>query len=420
MRNTEYLKQEANRCMLCKNARCRLKCPVDTPIPEVIKLYREGNIDKAGEILFENNPLSAVCSVICPHENQCLGNCIKGIKDEPIEFYEIEEYISKEYLNKIDLKPVKQIDDRIAIVGSGPAGITIATILAKKGYKVTLFEKNEKIGGVLRYGIPEFRLSKDILDRIQDILVELGVKIRPNTLIGPVLTIDKLFEDGYKAIFIGTGVWNPKKLNIKGETLGNAHYAIDYLKSPSVYNLGKKVAVIGAGNTAMDSARTALRNGAEEVTILYRKDFEDMTATRHEIHEAKDEGVKFKLYRTPIEIIDEGIICRETRKISNENGEEKLIEIEGSETLHECDSVIIAISQLPKNNIVINNKGFATGCSGLLVTHNTGETSRVGVYASGDVVTGPKTVVQAVADAKLVAEAMDEYCKSLKGNKSVS
>src|SRR5690606_23837014 len=185
----------------------------------------------------ENNPLSAVCSVICPHENQCLGNCIKGIKDEPIEFYEIEEYISKEYLNKIDLKPVKQIDDRIAIVGSGPAGITIATILAKKGYKVTLFEKNEKIGGVLRYGIPEFRLSKDILDRIQDILVELGVKIRPNTLIGPVLTIDKLFEDGYKAIFIGTGVWNPKKLNIKGETLGNAHYAIDYLKSPSVYNL---------------------------------------------------------------------------------------------------------------------------------------------------------------------------------------
>lgn len=407
----EFLLSEANRCLLCKNPRCQTKCPINTEIPEVIKLFREGDINKAGEILFKNNPLSAICSVICPHENQCKGNCIRGIKGEPIEFYEIEEFISNEYLKNLSLKPEADLKDRIAIVGSGPAGITISLILAQKGYKVTLFEKNEKIGGVLRYGIPEFRLSKDILDRIHDLLIQLGVKIRPNTLVGPVLTIDKLFEDGYKAIFIGTGVWNPKRLNIKGESLGNAHYAIDYLKSPSAYNLGKKVIVIGAGNTAMDSARTAKRYGAD-VTVVYRKDFENMTATKHEIEEAKEEGVKFELYKTPVEITDEGVIFREIEKITDENGRFKFIEKEGTETLYKCDSVLIAISQAPKNVIVVNNAGFMTD-HGFLVTYN-GQTTRQGVFASGDVVTGQKTVVEAVAGAKKVAEAMDKYCQSLR------
>lgn len=397
-KDSEFLISEANRCQLCKNARCQKKCPINTEIPEVIRLYRNGEIDKAGEILFKNNPLSVVCSVICPHENQCKGNCIKGIKGDPIDFFEIEEFISNEYLKNLNLTQELEVKDRIAIVGSGPAGITISFILAQRGYKVTLFEKNEKIGGVLRYGIPEFRLPKDILDRFQELLIQLGVKIRPNTLIGPILTIDKLFEDGYKAIFIGTGVWNPKKLNIKGESLGNAHYAIDYLKSPSVYNLGKKVIVIGAGNTAMDSARTAKRNGAEDVTIIYRKGFEDMTATKHEIEEAKEEGVKFDLYKVPVEIVDEGVIFRDTENLT--------------ELLLECDSVIIAISQTPKNVIVVNNAGFITD-HGLLVTHK-GQTTREGVFASGDVVTGAKTVVQAVADAKVVADKIDEYCRSLK------
>lgn len=395
--DSKFLISEANRCILCKNARCQVKCPVNTEIPEVIKLYREGEVEKAGEVLFDNNPLSAICSVICPHENQCKGNCIKGIKDEPIEFYEIEEFISKEYLKNLNLKPDEELKDRIAIVGSGPAGMTIAFLLAKKGYKVTLFEKNEKIGGVLRYGIPDFRLPKDIIDRYEELLLQLGVKIRPNTLIGPVLTIDKLFEDGYEAIFIGTGTWNAKRLNIKGESLGNAHYAIDYLKSPQVYNLGKKVIVIGAGNTAMDAARTAKRYGSDDVTVMYRKGLENMSATKYEIQEAKDEGIKVDLYKSPVEIVDEGAIFKDVN--------------DETEALYECDSVLIAISQAPKNVIVSNNAGFMTD-HGLLVTHN-GQTTRQGVFASGDVVTGSRTVVEAVKSAKVVADEIDKYCKRI-------
>ena len=262
------LRLEADRCLLCKNARCKANCPISTEIPEVIRLFKEGKLDEAGEILFENNPLSAVCAIVCPHEDQCKGNCIRGIKGEPIPFCEMEEFISLKYLKNVKLEKVGNRDERIAIIGAGPAGITLSIILARKGFKVTLFDAHEKIGGVLRYGIPEYRLHNSIIDRYEEILIELGVKIRPNTLIGPVLTLDKLFFDGYKAVFIGTGVWNPKTLNIKGESLGNVHYAIDYLKSPNVYNLGKKVAVIGAGNVAMDAARVAKRNGAEEVYIL--------------------------------------------------------------------------------------------------------------------------------------------------------
>lgn len=406
------IKDEANRCLMCKKARCVEKCPVATPIPEIIQLIKDEKLEEAGKIMFDNNPLSAFCAVVCPHEDQCRGNCIRGIKGEPIDFYKMEEMISNEYLNNIQIEPIEQNKARIAIVGSGPAGMTISVILARRGYRVTLFESNEKIGGVLRYGIPDFRLSKDVLDRFHDLLIDLGVKIRPNTLIGPVLTMDKLFEDGYKAIFIGTGVWNPKTLNIKGESLGNAHYAIDYLKSPSVYSLGKKVLVIGAGNTAMDSARTAKRNGAKDVSIMYRRDFDSMTATKQEIEEAKDEGVHFELFKSPVEIVDEGVIYRQTKIITDQEGNEKLVELENTEDLFKCDSVIIAISQTPKNNITINNKGFRTIGNGLLAVGESGETSRSGVFASGDVVTGAKTVVQAVAQAKLVADSIDQYCSS--------
>lgn len=248
---------EANRCYICKNPRCKAHCPISTPIPEIIDLFKEGQIAKAGEMLFNNNPLSLVCSIVCPHEDQCKGNCIRGIKGEPVRFCDIERHISKYYLENVKLEKEAELDEKIAIVGGGPAGITIAFILAQKGYKITLFDSHDKIGGVLRYGIPEFRLPKSIIDHYEERLIELGVKIRPNTLIGPVLTLDKLFYDGYKAIFIGTGVWNPKTLDIKGESLGNVHYAIDYLKSPNVYNLGDKVCVIGAGDVAMDAARTA-------------------------------------------------------------------------------------------------------------------------------------------------------------------
>lgn len=406
----DNINDEANRCLLCKKARCVEKCPIGTPIPEIIKLIKQDRFEEAGEIMFNNNPLSALCAVVCPHEDQCKGNCIRGIKGEPIDFYKMEEIISTDYLNNLQIEPIKQNKDRIAIVGSGPAGMTISVILARRGYRVTLFESNEKIGGVLRYGIPDFRLPKDVLDKFHDLLINLGVKIRPNTLIGPVITIDKLLEDGYKAIFIGTGVWNPKTLNIKGESLGNAHYAIDYLKSPSVYSLGEKVVVIGAGNTAMDSARTAKRNGAKDVSIIYRRDFDSMTATKYEIEEAKDEGVNFELFKTPVEIVDEGLIYRRTKLITDDQGNTRLIELENTEELFKCDTVIIAISQTPKNNITINNKGFRTIGGGLLAVGDTGETSRSGVFASGDVVTGAKTVVKAVAHAKIVAESIHQYC----------
>lgn len=407
------LKEEANRCLLCKNPRCSKRCPISTPIPEIIQLFKEDQVLKAGEILFENNPLSAICAIVCAHENQCMGNCVKGIKGEPIEFYEIEKYISSTYLESVQVEQKAKLEDRVAIVGSGPAGLTISLILATKGYKVTLFESKEKIGGVLRYGIPEFRLPKKYLDQIEDKLIQLGVKIRPNRLIGPVLTIDKLFEDGYKAIFLGTGVWNPKRLNIKGESFGNAHYAIDYLKNPSVYRLGKKVCVIGAGNVAMDAARTAKRsNGVEEVRIFYRKDFEDMTATNIEIQEAKEDGVIFDLYKAPVEILDNGLKYIKTQKVTDENNKVSVITIEGSEAIYECDSVIIAVSQSPRNNIVSNTTGLDTDKQGLLLADDTGHTTRNGVFASGDVVTGARTVVEAVNYAKIVAEYIDEYCKN--------
>ncbi|MBQ6820321.1 MAG: NAD(P)-dependent oxidoreductase [Clostridium sp.] len=405
---------EANRCYLCKKPRCKEHCPISTPIPEVIELFKEGQIAKAGEMLFKNNPLSLVCSIVCPHGDQCKGNCIRGIKGEPVRFCEIETHVSKYYLENIKLEKVDNLEDRIAIVGGGPAGITIAFILAQKGYKVTLFDSHDKIGGVLRYGIPEFRLPKSILDHYEERLIELGVKIRPNTLIGPVLTLDKLFSDGYKAIFIGTGVWNPKTLDIKGESLGHVHYAIDYLKSPEVYKLGNKVCVIGAGDVAMDAARTAKRNGAKEVYILYRKGMENIPATKVELDGAIEDGIKFELFKSPLEFTDDGVKYIETENLVDENGRVNTVAIEGKEGLFECDSIIVAVSQSPKNNIVSNTKGLNTNKWGLLLTDEFGHTTKEGVFASGDVVTGAKTVVAAAAHAKLVAEEIEKYINSKK------
>ncbi|WP_294129216.1 NAD(P)-dependent oxidoreductase [uncultured Clostridium sp.] len=401
---------EADRCLLCKNARCQANCPISTEIPEVVKLFKEGKIMEAGEILFNNNPLSAACAIVCPHEDQCKGNCIRGIKSEPVSFCEIEEYISREYLYKVKFDKVESKNERIAIIGAGPAGITLSIILARKGFKVTLFDAHEKIGGVLRYGIPEYRLKNSMIDRYEEILIELGVKIRPNTLIGPVITLDKLFFDGYKAVFIGTGVWNPKTLNIKGESLGNVHYAIDYLKSPQVYNLGRKVAVIGAGNVAMDAARVAKRSGAEEVYILYRKGFENMPCTRAELEEAKEDGIKFELFKAPIELTEDGVKYIETKNEVDESGRVNTVTIEGTEGMFNCDSTIIAVSQSPRKNIVANTVGLETNKWGLLLTDEKGHTTRGGVFASGDVVTGANTVVHAVAYAKVVADSIEEYC----------
>lgn len=412
MEKINLLLNEANRCLLCKKPNCKVNCPINTPIPDVINLYKEGRIMEAGEILFNNNPLSAVCSLVCIHEDQCKGNCVRGIKGEPIRFHDIEQEISKRYLEEAKFKNIEKNKDRIAIIGGGPAGITIAFVLASKGYNVTIFDAHEKIGGVLRYDIPEYRLPKKLVDKIEERLIEIGVKIRPNTLIGPVISLDRLFEDGYKAVFIGTGVWNPRTLNIKGETLGNVHFAIDYLKSPETYRLGEKVAVIGAGNVAMDAARSAKRNGAKEVTIIYRKGFEQMSATNKEIREAKEDEINFELFKSPIEITELGVRLAVTENVVDSDGKIQTEIVEGKEEFFKCNSVIIAVSQTPKSNIVSNTTELNTNKWGLVITDEKGNTTKKGTFASGDVVTGARTVVEAVVQAKIVAETIEEYCKN--------
>lgn len=408
----EYLQNEAARCLKCKSPKCQKGCPIETFIPEVIRLFEENKIHEAGKLLFDNNPLSAITAIVCPHEDQCKGNCIRGIKGEPIDFPKIERYVSEKYLEELTIEREPDNHKNIAIVGSGPAGITAAILLAQKGYRVTIFELRDRIGGVLTYGIPEFRLPRSIIQHLEEKLIQLGVRLKPNTFVGPVITLDKLLMDGYSAIFIGTGVWSPKTLNIKGETLGHSFYAIDYLKNPSVYNLGKRVCVIGAGNVAMDAARTAKYYGSDEVKVCYRRDFEDMTATKFEIKEAKEEGVQFDLYKSPIEITEEGVIFISTKKVTREDGSISLETIPGSEELYPCDNVIIAVSQSPQRHIALTSPELETKY-GLLVTDSNGHTTKKGVFACGDVVSGAKTVIEAVVAAKKVAQSIDDYCKSI-------
>lgn len=403
-----HVMDEANRCLQCKVPQCQKGCPISTNIPMAIKLLRENKLDEAGKMLFENNPLTTVCSMICNHENQCEGHCVLGKKGAPVHFSVIENYISTTYASKMTMGPKPSNGMRVAIVGSGPAGITIAIILARYGYQVTIFEGKDKIGGVLRYGIPEFRLPKSVLDDIQYRHIELkGIKVRPNTIIGSAISIEDLFRDGYKAIFIGTGVWKPNTLHIKGETFGNVHFAINYLNNPDSYKLGERVIVIGAGNAAMDVARTAMRKGSRYITCfsLTKK----ITASDYEFSYAQLEGVNFEYNKKPIEIKDDGVIFRDL--IENEDG--TLTEVEGSDKLYPSDSVIISISQGPANRLVTTTDGLKANKRGLLEADETGHTSRPGIFASGDVVNGARTVVEAVAHSKVVAESMHQYMQSL-------
>ena len=397
-----HVLEEAQRCLNCKKPMCQEGCPIHTPIPKVIRLMLDGKLGEAGWMLFENNPLTTVCSLVCNHERQCEGHCVLGRKGTPVHFSVIEQYISSTYAHLKGPAPSNGI--RVAIVGSGPAGLTIAVILARKGYQVTIFEGKDKIGGVLRYGIPEFRLPKSVLDDFEyHHLILKNIKVRPNTNIGTAITIEDLFRDGYKSVFLGTGVWQPNALHIKGETLGNVHFGINYLNNPDSYRLGDSLNIIGAGNAAMDVARTAIRKGVRKITCfsLTKK----VAASKHEFDYAVLEGVDFVYNCRPVEIVDEGVIMEDV--IEHEDG--TLEPVPDSAKLYPADSTIISISQGPKSVLVKTTEGLKANQRGLLVADEYGRTTRPGIFASGDAVAGARTVVEAVAHSKLVAEAMDAY-----------
>ena len=351
---------EANRCLQCKNPRCRmLGCPIQTNIPEVVRLFKENRMMEAAEILFENNPLSVVCSLVCNHENQCEGHCVRGIKGEPVHFSSIENYISDSCFERLDLSCAPSNGMKVGVVGAGPAGITIAIILARRGYKVTVFETREKIGGILHYGIPEFRLPKSILDRYYRRMRDMGILFRPN------------------------------------------------------FELGDKVAIIGAGNAAMDVARTAIRHGSKDVTVYVRGD--KVAASENEYNYAVLDGVHFEFKKNIVRIVDEGAVFCD-RVEDPETG--KLVDDHSTDTLVEADSVMISISQVPRDRLVSKDHDLHLNQRGTLQIDDQGETTMDGVFASGDVVTGAKTVVAAVAAAKQIAENMDAYMQERFGNKS--
>lgn len=399
-----HVLDEANRCIQCPRPLCRQGCPIKTPIPQFIKLFREGQILEAGRMNLLNNPLSIVCSMVCPHEQFCEGHCILGKKSTPIQISSIENYIAEYNLDNLDLMRTQEFEGRIAIIGGGPAGIAMSVYMAVRGYRVAIYEAREKIGGILRYGIPEFRLPNTVIDRIEHKLRELGVAIHPNTLVGPVLTVDDLFRDGFDAIFMSTGVWKPRKMNIKGESLPHVHYAIDYLKSPNAYRLGNRVVVIGGGNTAMDVARTAIRSGSRDVSIVYYRGEENMTATQTELEYTRIDGVKFTTYRSTVEMTDDGLIYEDVSPGAEPNTLE----------LMPADSIIIAVSQGPQANVVSTKPDILLDQGGQVITEEDGKTTMEGVYASGDVVTGPRTVVEAARAAKLTSNAIHNYIQGKK------
>lgn len=395
----KYTIDLANSCLGCKKPSCEKGCPVGTPIETMIRMFLSGQIAEAGKMLFENNPLSVICSLVCPHEKHCEGHCVLNKKKTAVSVGAIEHYISDFYMNSTEFTKPEYNGHNVAIIGSGPAGISLAFILAAKGYGITMYDGQSKIGGVLRYGIPDFRLDKNVLDRLIRKLKTLGVKIRRNIMIGKHITVDDLFRDGFKAVFVSIGINIPKKLNIKGESLGHVHFAVNYLKEPSVYDIGRKVVILGAGNVAMDVARTAVRHRAKEVIVMYRKGEENIPAEKHEVECAKIDGVKFEFYKEAIELTDEGVIYKKT-------------DTEDETGFEDADTIIISISQNP-NDILVKNANINVNEKGLVNLDDKGMTSRKGVFSAGDIVTGARTVVEAVALSKKVAVSIDEYIQSL-------
>lgn len=421
--------EEAKRCLQCKNQPCVGSCPVNVYIPQFIAKIAEGAFKEAYHILTKQNSLPAICGRVCPQERQCEGKCVRGIKGESVAVGRLERFTADYYMEHYNegFRKPEQNGIKVAVIGAGPAGLTCAGDLAKLGYEVTIFEALHIPGGVLMYGIPEFRLPKRIVEKEIDNIKKLGVTIEKNVIVGRSITIDELKEDGYQAIFIGNGAGLPKFMNIEGENLNGVYSSNEFLtrvnlmkaydpkNNPTPVKIGKIVSVFGGGNVAMDAARTALRLGAEQVNIVYRRSEDELPARLEEIHHAKEEGVNFMLLSNPVKIHGENgwvkaIECiRMELGAPDERDRRSPVPIEGSNYIFSSDTVIIAIGQTPNPLIRQTTPGLDTQkWGGIIVNEETMETSKHGVYAGGDVVTGAATVILAMGAGKKAAKAIDE------------
>ena len=425
---------EADRCLNCKNMPCVKGCPVNINIPGFISKIKENDLEGAYEILSASSSLPAVCGRVCPQETQCESKCVRGIKTEPVGIGRLERYVA-DYHNAHCTKepaPVKSNGHKVAVIGAGPAGLTCAGDLARYGYDVTVFEALHVAGGVLVYGIPEFRLPKSIVAKEIDNLKAMGVRIMTNMVIGKVVSIDELFEDGFEAVFIGTGAGLPRFMNIPGENYNGVYSANEFLTRTNLMKAydkehadtlsqnAKKVAVVGGGNVAMDAARCAKRLGAQDVYIVYRRSEEEMPARKEEVEHAKEEGIIFKTLNNPVEILgDENDFVKGMKCVEMELGEpddsgrRRPVVKAGSEYILDVDCVIMSIGTSPNPLIRSTTEGLETNKHGCIIAQDdSGLTTRTGVYAGGDAVTGAATVILAMGAGKNAAKAIDEYIRN--------
>ena len=424
---------EANRCLNCKNKPCQNGCPVQIDIPEFIACVAKGEFEEAYQVIAKSSSLPAVCGRVCPQETQCEGKCVRGIKGEAVAIGRLERFVADWHNANVTTAPAKPQSNghKVAVIGSGPSGLTCAGDLAKKGYDVTVFEALHLAGGVLVYGIPEFRLPKAIVQKEIDGLKALGVKIETNMVIGKVLSIDELMSEyGFEAVFIGSGAGLPKFMNIPGENLKGVYSANEFLTrvnlmkaykddSSTPIKQNKKVAVVGGGNVAMDAARCAKRLGAEEVYIIYRRSLDELPARKEEVEHAMEEGIIFKLLTNPVEILSDenkfvgGIKCVEMELGEpDESGRRRPQVKENSEFVVDVDCVVMSIGTSPNPLIKSTTEGLDTQKWGGIIADDTGLTSREGVYAGGDAVTGAATVILAMGAGKNAAAAIDEYIRN--------
>ena len=400
---------ETSRCLLCKKPKCAINgCPVHTPIPECMLLYRQGRLEEAGELLFRNNPLSAVTSLVCDWKQFCYGHCVLNVKQMPVRWYEIEQEISGEYLFKhsLERRSEELPGRRIAIVGAGPVGMAASVWLWEAGAEVHLFDANPRLGGVLRYGIPAFRLDKKYCDAFERMFAEAGISFHGGVEVGAELTLSALSAE-YDAVLLGAGAEKPATLRIPGEE--RAVQALPFLKNPSAFQLGRKVIVIGGGNVAMDACRTAVRQGCE-TWVYYRKTFENMPANPLEVEEAKADGVQFKVFQAPVEVREGGVVFRDCENVQPEDGGRVITRIiDGTDHFVECDTLLTAISETPDfglfagSGAVMNEWGWPVLNEGQQVE------GLPNVWVAGDFCLGPKTVVEAVASAREAVAAMISF-----------